>query len=175
MKVDESIKEFLLKFPYQSLHEHDVLDNDIEHFFVGIAKSDIKTKILKKYIETHCSHYPIKNLSKASMTYLDNNTENYYLLIDSLDKNDLFYKQKAKFIENNTANILSLKWTGETADMSAHLVYNAEKYITDFKDISVFLSEVAKDKIKEKITQGYALFEEKKPFLEAKIKKIFKK
>lgn len=175
MKVNESIKEFLLNFPYQILHEQDKVDNDIEHFFVGIERSDIKTNILKKYIEGHCYHYPVKNLSKSSMKYLDDNKENYYLLIDSLDKKDLFYKQKAKFIENNTANILSLKWTGEASDMSSHLVYNAEKYLTDFKDISVFLGEVAKDKMKEKIVKGYALFEENKPFLKAKIIKIFKK
>lgn len=159
MKIDEKIKSFLLDFPYEVLHERDVINNDIEHFFVGIDKADIKSSIVKRYIEVYNSKFPIQNLSKASMQYFKENDTNYYLLIDSLSKSDFFYKQKAKCVESNSANILAIKWTGEPVDVSTHLIYNAEKYVTDFKDV-----------IKDKYLKGRALIEEKKPLIEKKIK-----
>ena len=164
MKVDEKIKGFLLSFPYEVLHEHDNKNNNIEHFFVGIDKADIKSSIVKKYIETYREKFPIQNLSKASMKYFAENDSNYYILIDSLDKNDVFYKQKAKCVENNAANILAIKWIGEPIDMSAHLIYNAEKYVTDFKDV-----------LKDKYLKGKALIDEKKPLIESGIKRMSEK
>lgn len=186
MKVDEKIKGFLLNFPYEVLHENDVKINNIEHFFVGIEKVDIKSSIVKNYIEVYRDKFPIENLSKASMRYFEENDSHYYILIDSLDKNDIFYKQKAKCVENNSANILAIKWIGEPIDMSAHLIYNAEKYMTDFKDVlkgqylkgKALIDEkkpIIENKIKKISEKGQNFIDEKKPLLESKIRKIFKK
>lgn len=168
MKVNEKIKGFLMNFNYEIMHEQSKKNQDIEHFFVGIDKSDIKNSILKQYIEAHCQHTPLDDLSDVSMNWIKNNDSLYYVIIDSLDKSDSFYKQKFKFIQNNAANILSIKWTGQPVDISTHLMYNADKYMDEFKDVSVFIANLAKKKI---VNKGKILIDENKEL----VKKILKK
>ncbi len=149
--INQEINDFLKGFCYNVLHEQDIKDPDIEHFFVGIDKKDIYSKGLKEFLEFHAKNYPVKNLSKISMNFLNNDHDNYYLLIDSLSKKDGFFTHRAKFVENNAANILSIKWTGEPIDKGMHFIYNVEKYFTEAKDFSIYLGSVVKKKIKNKI------------------------
>lgn len=171
MKLSDKIKSFLLDFPYEIMHEQSKTDKTVEHFFVGIDKTDVKNNTIKQYLIAHTKHYPLNDISNASMNFLQKNDNCYYVLIDSLSKIDPFYKQKLKFVQNNAANILSIKWTGQPVDISSHLIYNADKYMDEFKDISIFVASMAKNKILA--TSKEVL--DNKSFIKQKIQKFLKK
>lgn len=171
MKLNDRIKSFLLDFPYEIMHEQSKTDETIEHFFVGIDKEDIKNNTIKQYLIAHTEHYPLIDISNLSMNFLKKNDNCYYVLIDSLNKVEPFYKQKLKFVQNNAANILSIKWTGQPVDISSHLIYNADKYMDEFKDISIFIASMAKNKI---LTKGKEVIDNNS-FIKQKIKIFLKK
>lgn len=164
------IKNFFEKFPYHTMHEAGNSEPDMEYFFVIVPKKDITHPVVAEHIMSYIHNNPVKDLSNGSMQYLKRKSNDFFfILVDKLNKNDLFYSKNETLVKENANNILCVKMTGEPADLTTHLGNYAEKYVKQFADISVSVGLVAKDSIQEGLVKGKDLFKEKAPAIKKNI------
>jgi hypothetical protein len=88
---------------------------------------------------------------------LNKREEFFFIYIDTLDKKDLFFKEKEKLLKENIHNIISIRMIGEPVDLKTHISENAIKYLYQLKYLSLSFGEV----IKEELTRGLKVGVEK--------------
>lgn len=135
MQINSNIENFFNDFPYQVFHENDVLDVNVEHFFVIIDKSDILDKFLSKILEDYQNTFSLKSLSNNTLQFFKDNSNNFYIFIKSLNKKDFFYEQNKAFIEKNVSNLLSNNIFGVSFNTQSSLINNVENNVDKIKKI----------------------------------------
>jgi hypothetical protein len=178
--------EFFLKNSnqYWVLHESSPSNPNLEHYFISITVLDIKNKqgeedkILKQYILNYQNKYPLVDIAEKSHNYIAKEKNNYFFLfIDTLDKKDRFFLQKEEFLKNNIGNILSLRMLGKAVNLSGYIDNQAQKYLSQFADISQTVAGVLKKEAKTGIDNGLKALNDKAPVIKKKLeilKKIIK-
>lgn len=169
----ELLKEFLFVFNYEVMHEASVKNPNNEYFFAIISKKHIKKPEVHDFFAHYTSKYPVQDLSRASMEYKSEIEDKFYFVgIDTLNRNDVFYSQKKKFVEENANNIVCINMINEPADAPKHFSHNMENYVSQFKDMGVGAGLLAKDAIVEGIHKGRELFQQKSPELQQKAQEL---
>lgn len=163
MNTKEILKEFLNNNLYHVMHETDIDNDDLEHFFVLFQIKDIfqisptkerslaEAEIIKTYLDGFQKINSIQNLSAPTLKFIySKNNKFIYIPLVSLDKNHHFYLKRKKDLENNYENFLSIRMIGEPCNSNKHLNYTIDSKISDIKDISLGITSVAKDLVQEK-------------------------
>jgi hypothetical protein len=169
----ENLKEFLIFFPYEVLHESSKKNKNLEHFFCIIKKEHIKNPVVTQFFNSYVATNPVNDLSKQSMEYKENIEDNFFFVhMDTLDKKDIFYDKKKSILENNSNNILSIRMINEPVDIPKHISHNIDNYVSQFKDLSLGAGLLAKDAFTDGINKSKELFKEKSPAIEQKANEI---
>lgn len=163
MNTKEIFKDFLRNNQYHVMHETDVDNPLIEHFFVLFQMKDIlkvsKTKerdlkeaeIILTYLDSFQQIVPMQNISQKALEFtISRSKKLLYIPLDSLDKSHHFYLKRKKELEDNYENFLAIKMLGEPADPQKHFNYTIDSKLSDIKDISLGISDMAKDIVQEK-------------------------
>lgn len=166
MNTKEIFKDFLRNNQYHVMHETDVDNPLIEHFFVLFQMKDIiklsptkerdlkEAEIILTYLDSFQQVVPMQNISQKSLQFTCTRSEKLlYIPLHSLDKSHHFYLKRKKELEDNYENFLAIKMLGEPADPHKHFNYTLDSKLSDIKDISLGISDLAKDIFKEKAPQ----------------------
>lgn len=163
MNTKEIFKEFLRTNQYHVMHETDVNNQNLEHFFVLFQMKDIlkisptkdrdlkESEIIITYLDGFQQISTMQNLSDATLKFIRNKSSKLiYIPLMSLDKTHHFYLKRKKDLEDNYENFLSIKMLGEPADPHKHFNYTIDSKLSDIKDISLGITSFAKDVVQEK-------------------------
>ena len=165
MDTKEIFKDFLRNNQYHVMHETDISNSNIEHFFVFFQLKDIinlsakskkernhqEVEVIITYLDSFQNNSIMQNLSLPTIEFIKKQKEKLiYIPLISLDNTHHFYLKRKKEIEDNYENFLSLKMIGEPADPHKHLNMQIDSKISDIKDISLGVTSLAKDIIQEK-------------------------
>lgn len=174
--INEEIKDFLSSFPFRILHEK---DDDYEYYFVAISLEDrekIVSPILNEQFLNYINNYPLKNLNKDSMKYIENNKKKYHFLyIDKISITDPLFKAKEYYIKENANNILSKRMIGDVVDPALDLTNKIESYALQLKEVSTTIGTFAKLKFKQQLKKSKVSLEENTPIIKEKLNKVIKK
>lgn len=169
----EIIKEFLSVFPYEIMHEENILNTNEEIFFCAIQKSHIKNNTVIEFFNKINNEFPLSKLSKSSQNYLADIKEDFlFIFVDSINKKSSTYEHNKKFIINNANNILSIKYFGEIADLDSHINSEFNKYLDNFKTIGSGVGVIVKNSFELGFDKSKQIFEENKPFVKDSTIKI---
>lgn len=163
MNTKEIFKEFLRNNQYHVMHESDINNALIEHFFVLFQMKDIlktsptkerdmkEAEVILTYLDSFQQVCPMQNISPITLKFTQTRKNKLiYIPLDSLDKSHHFYLKRKKELEDNYENFLAIKMLGEPADSHKHFNYTIDSKISDIKDISLGISSFAKDVVHEK-------------------------
>lgn len=177
MNTKEIFKDFLINNKYHIMHESDVNNQLIEHFFVLFQMKDIlkvsptkdrdlkEAEIILTYLDSFQKVCLMQNISINTIKFTQmKKNKLIYIPLESLDKSHHFYLKRKKELEDNYENFLAIKMLGEPADSSKHFNYSIDSKISDIKDISLGISSFAKE-----------IVQEKSPILKQKILNLSKK
>lgn len=163
MNTKEIFKDFLRNNQYHVMHETDINNPLIEHFFVLFQMKDIlkispskerdlkEAEIIITYLDSFQQFSSMQNISAATLEFTRTRKNKLiYIPLSSLDNSHHFYLKRKKELEDNYDNILSMKILGEPADPNKYFNYNIDSKISDIKDIGLGISSLAKDMVQEK-------------------------
>lgn len=183
MNTKEIFKDFLRNNQYHVMHECDIHNPNIEHFFVLFQMKDIlkisptkerdlkEAEVILTYLDSFQQNVPMQNVSKETLHFTKSKSNKFiYIPLLSLDKTHHFYIKRKKELEDNYENFLSIRMIGEPADPHKHLNYTIDSKLSDIKDIGLGISSFAKDIVQEKTP----LIKEKLFSLGKKIKSLKK-
>jgi hypothetical protein len=165
MNTKEILKEFLRTNQYYVMHESDIDNPNIEHFFVFFQKKDIfkitptkyrdfkEAKIILAYLNEFQQITTIQNISDSTLTFIKNKRDKLiYIPLLSLNKNHHLYTKKKKELEDNYENFLCIRMIGEPADPFKYFNYIVNSKISDIKNISLGITSFAKEIVQEKLS-----------------------
>lgn len=163
MNTKEIFKDFLRNNQYHVMHEADVDNPQIEHFFVLFQIKDIlkisptqdrdlkEAEVIMTYLDGFQQITPMQNVSQETLNFTRaKRNKLIYIPLMSLDKTHHFYLKRKKDLEDNYENFLSIRMIGEPADPHKHFNYTIDSKISDLKDISLGITSFAKDIVQEK-------------------------
>jgi len=173
-KIYSSVELFLNNSSqYLLLHESSPTNPNIEHYFISVTILDIKDNALKGFIDEYQKKYPLIGLSDKSNKYIKNKEGRYYFLfLDTLDKSDRFFTQKEDFLKKNISNILSIRMLGKAVDLSTYVDTQAEKYFSQFLDISQSVAQIMKKEVKSGMQSGLKILNDNAPIIKKKFNNI---
>ena len=158
MEQKEKIKHFLHTCKnYVVWHEEDPKNKNKECYFIFIAKKDISKSysVVHDVLNVYCEELPLKNVSVATKTFMEMNKNKFYFVyLDELEKDDVFFKQKEEKLKENVINILSKRILDEYVDVVKVLETNVNQYAQQAKLFGLATFKVLKDEVKKKLNKN---------------------
>lgn len=130
------------------LHENDLIDSK-EHYFLLILKNNVQNFQNFSFLKEYQEKFSIPNISKKSKDYIKNHSQYFFIYLDSLDKNDIFFKENEKILKQNIDNIVSLKSFNKIYDMKKMIHLKTQNYFSKFLILSNGTQQIIKQKIKK--------------------------
>ena len=187
MDTKEIFKDFLKNNLQYVMHEQDVDNPSLEHFFLMFEmkiilnlsrtkeRSADDVRAILSYFESFQNTAPMQNISKASLDFTRKKQGRLiYIPLGTLDKTHHFYLKRKREFDENYENILSLKILNEPANPKKHLHYTIDSKLSDIKDIGMGISDFAHDVVKDVVKENAPILKQKILSLGNKIKSFRK-
>ena len=120
-----------------------------EHYFLLILKNNVPNLEVFSFLKQYQEKFPIPDISFKSKKYIQNHSQYFFIYIDSLDKNDIFFEENEKILKQNVDNIISLKYSGKIFDIKKMIHLKTQNYFSKFFIISQGTHQILKQKIKK--------------------------
>jgi hypothetical protein len=130
------------------LHESDLIDSK-EHYFLLILKNNVQNFQNFSFLKEYQEKFSIPNISKKSKDYIKNHSQYFFIYLDSLDRNDIFFKENEKILKQNIDNIISLKSFNKIYDIKKMIHLKTQNYFSKFLILSNGTQQIIKQKIKK--------------------------